>query len=326
MLRSNRRVLCGIVVAVLLAGCGQSIGTSAVSPQSAGDARATSSAGPLLYVVRKNAHEISMLSLSDYRLVGKIGGFHNVSGICADASGNVWVTNYRHGGFSVDEFAHGGTQVISELRAPKNWHLNGCAVDPTSGNLAAFGSDNYGGAWVLVWPGAQKGKPAQYQALCCAPISAVYDTNGNLYVSGAPGGDDWYLIFGELAKGSAKFVYVKLDKPTYEPGAVQWDGTYVVVATALSKRTRNAPRLYRLQINGKSGHVVQVIEPESLAGDYGGGWSGSAVLFALYGGTAIGVASTNHERFLAAWAYPNGGAITATVARYGDVGGLAVSP
>lgn len=326
MLIANHRALCGIVAATFIAGCGQPATTSQVNPQVAGNAQASSSTGPLLYVVREKAHEIVMFSLPDYQPAATIKSLRSISGICADDSGNVWVTNYRRSAFVVDEFAHGGTTVIAELRPPHGWTLNGCAVDPSSGNLAAFGSQAYGGAGILVWAGAQKGTPKEYPGLCCAPTSAVYDNLGNLYISGAAGGDDWYFTFGELPKGSTKFVRVTLDKSTYVPGAVQWDGTYVVVATALSKRTHDIPLLYRLQVTGKKARVVQTVEPDELSPDYGGYWAGSTIVFALYGDTAIGVGKKGDHRFLAAWAYPGGGAIMQTVAPYTDVGGLAVSP
>jgi hypothetical protein len=323
-LRVTRGALCLSIAAMVFDGCG-SIGVPNSTGQNAAATRLSSTSEPLLYVVR-GEHDIEMLSLPGYKAAGEIRGFKYVAGICADAAGNVWVTNYRNDAYVVDKFAHGGTQPIAELRAPKLYLLNGCAVDPVSGNLAVLAEDDYGNSWVLIWAGA-KGKPQQVHGLCCEAMYASYDNDENLYISGAPGGDDWWFEFGELAKSGSEVVGVKLDKKTLEPGAVQWDGTYVVVATSLYRRgrtmfrSRYTPRVYRLQVVGTRGRVAAVVKPDRLSG----GGDPTGMLFTLYGNTVIGIAHNDGKRFLAAWAYPGGGPITTMIARYSDVRGLAVS-
>lgn len=313
----NRRMLWTIVIAALLAGCGQSLRTPDASAPIPGSAQRSSTSGPLLYVVA-GPRNIQILSLPDYTPVASIRDIGDIEGMCADSTGDVWVVNYRHGYPVVDEFAHGGTASIAQIRPAHGWTLTGCAVDPTSGNLAALALNIYGGASVLIWPGAHKGTPLQYPGLCCDPLFAVYDNDGNLYMSGAAGGDDWYLVLGELAKGSTNFTAIKLNRQAYEPGEVQWDGTYVVVATARFRRT---PQLYRVQVAGKVGHVVQSVSLDDLGVD-----SSRAIAFALYGNTAIGRAHRKNETFLAAWQYPGGGKISQSIGDYRNPGSVVVSP
>lgn len=274
---------------------------------------------PLLYVAR--VHDmISILSLRDDKPVAQITGYGYAAGVCSDPSGNVWVTNYRGGRFHVDKFAHGGTKAIAQLRAPNGSNLAGCAVDPISGDLAVVGYNT-----VLVWSGARDGKPARY-SVYFAPLYAAYDNAGNLFITGWEGGSDWIFEMAELAKGSRKVTNIRLDKRANEPGEVQWDGKYVVVATAVSRRTRNPFsnewlfRLYRLQISGTSGHVVQVVQPQRLRS----GYSQTGVLFVLQDHTIIGVGGKRHESLLA-WSYPVGGKATGTITHYHDIHALAIS-
>jgi hypothetical protein len=317
----------GVTVAVaILAGCSgwqQQIPATGASAETGSglrrNAMASHAGEPLLYVAR--AHDaISILSLRDDKAVALIRGYGYAAGVCSDPLGNVWVTNYRHGRFYVDEFAHGGTKAIAHLRAPNGSNLAGCAVDPISGDLAVVGYNT-----ILVWSGARDGKPTRY-SVYFAPLFAAYDNAGNLFVTGWEGGSDWFFVMAELAKGSQKVTNIRLDRHAYEPGEVQWDGKYVVVATTVNRRTRNpfsnksVFRLYRLQVSGKSGHVVQVVQPQRLRN----GDSETGVLFVLHDRTIIGVAGKKRESLLA-WSYPLGGKAMGTIAHYRDIHALAIS-
>lgn len=292
------------------------------APGSALQREARSSAGgPLLYVAR--GHDtISIVSLRDGKAVAQITGYGYPTGICSDPAGNIWVPNYRSSSndhYHVDEFAHGGTKAIVELRAPNGVQLAGCAVDPSSGDLVAVAYNT-----VLIWRGARKGKPVRY-SVDFAPLFAAYDNAGNLFITGWAGGSDWWFVMAELPNGSAKFRNIHLDKHIGEPGDVQWDGKYVVVSTAVSRRTGNpfgqfwVARLYRLQISGSTGHVEQIVEPRGLKESFRAG-----MLFALQGRSIIGLSGKRRED-LGTWPYPAGGKATSSIAHYRKIHGLAIS-
>ena len=88
----------------------------------------------LLYV--SNDDELLVFSYPKGKLVGEItvpsGDF---AGLCSDSAGDVFVTSVgSHSASYILEYAHGGTEPITTLSDPA-W-ANGCAVDPTTGNVA----------------------------------------------------------------------------------------------------------------------------------------------------------------------------------------------
>jgi|HubBroStandDraft_4_1064222.scaffolds.fasta_scaffold00006_89 hypothetical protein len=328
--------------AAVLASCGgsQPIGAPGAMPQEAPFTMHTNrtetpialdAKGPLLYVdhvLGEGSHSysvISILSLPEGRVLTKITGYGYISGLCSDASGDVWASDYRHGHWYADKFARAGTKPIEELQPPHRWSmLTGCAVDPASGDLVVLGENIDGVPYALIWSGGREGKPARYQ-VDFEPLFATYDDAGNLFISGWEGGSDWFFEMAELASGSAKVTHMQLDKHTESPGDVQWDGKYVVVSTALSRRTRNpfgefwTPRLYRLQVSGSKGHVVQVVQPQGLRGRIDVG-----MLFVLQNHAVIGMAGKRIYN-LRTWPYPAGGKATRSIAHFNDIRGLAIS-
>jgi hypothetical protein len=108
------------------------------------------------------------------RLVGTLTGFAEPFGECTDSAGNVFIVAYSNGSTSAStiyEYAHGGTKPIATLSDPDV--AVGCAVDPTTGNLAASGNG------VAIFKNAT-GNPAYYSSgyhfYYCG-----YDERGNLY-------------------------------------------------------------------------------------------------------------------------------------------------
>src|SRR5579863_10312478 len=74
------------------------------------------------------------------RLVGTLTGFGVPRGECADSAGDVFIVAYTNQSMSsstIYEYAHGGTKPIAALSDPDV--AVGCAVDPTTGDLAASG-------------------------------------------------------------------------------------------------------------------------------------------------------------------------------------------
>jgi hypothetical protein len=133
----------------------------------------------------------------------------------------------------VVDSAHGGTPPI-QTRNPGG-DLGGCAVDPTTGNLAVtrmeptLGSQGHGA--VLVYPGAT-GAPTTYYSMQMETYTyCAYDHSGNLYVNGNNRQSGNYQL-AELPAGQKKFTLLTLSKrpkTNLTLGGVQWDGKNIVI-------------------------------------------------------------------------------------------------
>jgi len=285
--------------------------------------------GPLVYVAHVIGQEsratsvISIVSLKG-SVVGEITGYGYTWGICLDGSGNLWALNYDRAHWYIDKFPRGATKASHEFLVSKQLsELDGCAVDPNSGDLAVLALTLDGGPVVLVWRGAHVGTPAQQYRAPFPLLDAAYDNAGNLFVTGWWGGSDWIFDMGELPKGGTKVTPVNLNKHTYQPGDVQWDGTYVVVSTRLERE--RYPRLYRVQVppgpTGQriNGSVVQIVSLHgSSSADSG------RMLFVLNSGSVIAPA-TYDGNHIWKWAYPAGGKAVGSVAKYDRINRIAIS-
>lgn len=131
---------------VMLTGCGGSQGQGAGAsgmPQGAAFAghaargkswMKPSTSGVDLVYISSYTNVVWVYSYPNGALVGTLTGFNNPSGICSDANGNVWITNSNAG--TIIEYAHGSTTPIATLNDSGQTPVD-CAVDPTTGNLAA---------------------------------------------------------------------------------------------------------------------------------------------------------------------------------------------
>jgi hypothetical protein len=157
---------------------------------------------------------ISIYSYPSGNLKGLITGFDSTVGLCVDKAGNVYATNGIPA--KIYEYAHGGTRRIRTLSVGKGILPVGCAIDPSTGNLAVTGfsqgADIFAGA---------RGRPifvkdkSYYEMQFCA-----YDTHGNLFVNG------WrtqkHAAIAELKKGSATWSPIDLDTPVDGDAGIQW--------------------------------------------------------------------------------------------------------
>jgi hypothetical protein len=251
------------------------------------------------------------------KVLTSITGYGEITGVCSDASGNVWVPNRRHNRWYVDKFARGGNKAIAELRAPHPWLLLGaCAVDPSNGNLAVTGANIYGANEVLVWSGARSGKPAIDSVGFCA-VGAAYDDASNLFITGWACGSTFNAFFGELAKGSSHTALINIHKPPGIYGGVQWDGSYVAVAYG----GKGHAVLYRVQVAGTTGKVIGVVKPQ---GFHIGFFLTSTGYFVLHDGDVIGTAG-KHGQLVWAWPYPTGGKPVQSIAQYEGIEAIALS-
>jgi hypothetical protein len=220
----------------------------------------------LLYVT-DGAENVYVYTYPQGRFVGELTGFIDPLGECVDAAGDVFIVtlaNSSGGSSIIYEYAHGGTQPIATLTDPTGGE--GCAIDPTSGNLAVAGryiSGSYAYGDVAIYTDAQ-GNPNMYYSSALRPFFLCgYDPKGNLYLSA----EDFYSLsqdlLARLPAGGSSFEQIGVNVTLYAddafPSSVQWDGNYMTVSSAnqgVVGGKYGPAYLYRLRISGKSATVV----------------------------------------------------------------------
>ena len=311
----------------LAAGCGGTAMQNGTLPfQGASGITTPARSAALLYVAHKASYTsdgttISILTFPQNKPVATIRVGY-LSGMCSDSSGNVWIVVYQEhpAGYYLVKYPHGKTKPIEQIRIPERGFGNGCAVDPSTGDLAvtiAAGGSSGGGS-VEIWAGGRAGTPATY-SVPFNPINDAYDEHGNLFIDGNPGGSDPWLLFGELAKGSGAVASVTLDRKTSLPGAVQWDGAYIAVETGgYQPYMRGNPRIYRIEMSGSGARVVQTViaKDPPLRG---------TTPFVVSGNSVVAT-SQRRQGEVDVWPYPAGGSATQIIGRFGYVRGLTISP
>jgi hypothetical protein len=290
----GRYTLSACAAAAMLAGCGGSqppIGTPGAMPQTSTIATHTDRSGSwmlpaakaetLLYVGNNlggssDTGNITVYSYPDTKLVGTLAA-SLPTGLCVDSRGDVFVANLD--GDDVVEYAHGGAKPIETL--PDNGSPNGCAIDPTSGNLAVTNlcdgprGSCFGMGTVMIYQHA-RGKPkllqdnySDYMYYC------AYDKAGNLFVNGVL---SFYNIgFAELQKGQGTFKQIALTLPKNPqlPGALQWsDGN-------LAAAPNNANVVYEYHVRHRQASLVHTTPLRTIRNGNG------SKQFFIEGGTII---------------------------------------
>ncbi|HLY03830.1 MAG TPA: hypothetical protein VKR56_15195 [Candidatus Cybelea sp.] len=294
-------------VIAVLSGCGGSNGL----PTASGVAAPLATRGDLLYVANKRASDgVSVLTFPQGKLVARITQIGRVRGICSDTSGNVWMTTFRKGNgpFNIYKFRHGGTNPV-EVRTTRRYDY-ACAVDPTTGNLAAV---SYGGSEdgvVDIWPGGRKGRPNVY-FVAIPPSGCAYDDNGDLFVDGV--GSDGVAL-GEFVKGEKYFKDLIIGRNSgWAVGGVQWDGTYVTLGTATISGSAS---LYRIQVSGERGKIASMVHLQQLSG-----WP----QFAIVNGEIVATQRGAVVRTIGLYEYPGGGKALDVFSGFDDPVGMTIS-
>jgi hypothetical protein len=279
----------------------------------------------LLYVSSFTPEEGKNISVYSYpggRLVGELDPEY-APGLCSDAAGNVFVveTNLAE----IVEYAHGGTQPIATLSDEYN-SPSGCAVDPTTGNLAVAGGNfpgYYVTANVAIFPHAT-GSPTVYYDYDDLTFSwCTYDDKGNLFVNGR-NFDKGASNLAELPVGGSTFSQVSVQNANvHGNGSIQWDDQYLAIAKVYPGDNKKGPAtIYQLQISGQNGKAVNTIELQGSHVSDRNGWSTQQ--FWIQDHRIISPESANDRVGL--WDYPGGGyAIRSKVQAPYTPLGLAVS-
>jgi hypothetical protein len=183
-----------------------------------------------------NVGYVTVYSYPQGRLEGLLYGFSDVNGMCADASGDIFVGDIGR----VVEYAHGHPLPKKILRS---YGALGCSVDPTSGDLAVTSA---GG--VEIYKDGHGPLKLYRDASFKAFSFCGYDNKGNLFVDGIT--SDYSFIFAELPKGGGSLRTITLDQSIGWPEQVQWDGKHIAVGDQLT------PAIYRFAIKGSRGVKV----------------------------------------------------------------------
>jgi hypothetical protein len=255
-------------------------------------------AARLLYVSDLQTFDVYVYRFPSLKLSGKLTGFDDPQGECTDAEGNVWIANTQAN--AMLEYAHGGTNPIASLSDPLGFPV-GCAIDPTSGNLAVANLDDYSGAGsVLVYPNAA-GTPRAYgNAGIAAYYFAAYDRKGNLYVSGANSHHGYVLAM--LPHGSSSISLVSIKGGTlYFPGTVAWNGSTLVLGDQECKKKANAC-FYELSVSGKSATITGTT-PLTGSCDVAQAWVGATQIAGGDDAQSCGRGKSS----VGIWPYPAGG-------------------
>jgi hypothetical protein len=190
--------------------------------------------GDLLYIsdVGYGAVFVYTYSPIGMKFAGILTEPQNPGPMCVDKQQNVWILGGGFGGksFAATEYAHGGTTPIAVLMDPVA-PPTGCAVDPTTGNLALSSTPiaRSQSATIAVFH-HERGQPTLYEDPsipgfyeCC-----TYDHHGNLYGYGSENGSG-HNIIAVLPKGSNTFAHVTLDHEISWLYGMQWVGRYLTI-------------------------------------------------------------------------------------------------
>jgi hypothetical protein len=185
-------------------------------------------ASDLLYVSDVGTNDVYVYSYPKLKLKGTLTGFATPDGECVDKAGNVFITNF--GTQQIFEYAHGGTNKTLTLSDP-GYYPQGCAVDPTTGNIAVTNYSNsdsvrgnvaiYTGGGVA--PAAYYTDDIMYEMFLCG-----YDTKGNLFVDGERLGSGG-IVIAELPHAATSFKDMFLNQSIVGISGIQWDGGQLMI-------------------------------------------------------------------------------------------------
>ena len=296
----SRYALTISAAAAMLAGCGGSqppVGAPGALPQASAIAnhhlKGKSGSGDLIYAASNGVSYVFTYPAG--KLVGSIN--FGAQDICSDNSGNVYLPVDTN----IYEFSHGATKPTATLNVLGAGR--GCAVDPSSGNLAvtfypASGSD------VAIFHNGQ----VSYYNMEPSPQYCGYDNEGNLFLDYPT--NDGSLGFVELPAGESQFQTITITPPLNNNalGRIQWDGTYLTLESGIKRhRAPHVQQIDRLSISGSTATVVGITNLRGIRR--------AATLSWIYDGAVIvpfGNAG-NLSRNLGYWKYPKGGKPATTI-------------
>lgn len=274
----------------------------------------------LLYISDGGANEVYVYSYRAGKLVGKLKGFQDPAGVCADAAGDVWIVD--SGSSKIVEYAHGGTEPKATLSDSGATYLLGCSVDPTSGNLAVtdLGGASVSGS-VVIYAGAHGAPKKRRISHLLYVYFCGYDDAGNLFVDGVDG--SYAFQFAELLSGSKFFKHVTLNQSVGFPGGIQWDGRYVAIGDQ-KYENQHTSAIYQVLVSGSKGTIEGTTELKDSCDvlEFAISSAGSNTKHRKGAEAIAPDACQNNVQF---YGYPAGGTPTKTLRRFLYPVGAAIS-
>jgi hypothetical protein len=203
----------------------------------------------LLYVGGNNGY-VTVYSYPEGKQVGALENpeFYLPAGECVDQTGDVFITDL--GANKIFEYRHGGTRAVQTLQSAIG-DPNGCAVDPTTGNLAVSSIGRGTDGNVAIYSHA-KGSPRTYlDAHIYQYYWCSYDPSGDLYVNGLSHKTGFAVA--ELPKGGSSFIDISLSHKLEFPSGVQWDGKYLVLGDQVGDS------IYQFTISGSGATLAKTV-------------------------------------------------------------------
>jgi hypothetical protein len=300
----------------LLTACGSSTPPASAPPTFTSDRANAASwmapdavSHPLLYVSDDTNQRQNVVRVYDYRnpakLLGELTGFGLPEGQCTDSAGDVFITDYWDK--NVREYAHGGTKPLETYDVKSYGEPVGCAVDPTTGDLAVSNYEGPGSLAgdVIVYRQGSNDNPKEYgdsPYFYVAPPG--FDNAGNLFVEAATDNPTETFGLTELPSGGSAFESLTLQGATIGYfGSVAWDGKYLAV-TDQAPEGQNVTDIYRVKVSGSVAQVVSTVtltdscSPRGDFNDVPHPW--------IAGHAVIGQNWDCKHRF-DYWSYPKGG-------------------
>jgi hypothetical protein len=278
------------VALIALVGCDASAPSFGPSTAPASRPAAGTKNKTLLYVA-VNSDPGTIVKIFTYpklKFVGSVTSDIAFGRVCSDPkTGHVFVS--RNDG--LDEYERGETTKITTLLAPEGYtQVQGCSIDPLSGDVAAVTYESKGG--LLIYPHGT-GRPQVYSdSSILAYYYCSYDDSGNIFVLGYGIGPTYITsVFTELPKGSEAFRDIAMPFIGY-PEKLQWDGKYIALNLG--------PTIYRMQVAGSIGRIIGTT---TLLGDT----EGSGGTAWISGDTVLGQHGGYGARRIGIWSYPAGG-------------------
>jgi hypothetical protein len=330
------RYILGCCVVAALVGCGGSqppIGALGTMPQTTAIAthaeRGKSWMLPgaktddLLYASNRTGYGpngVFVFSYKQGKRVGFLSGFPaTVEGLCSDGAGDVFVvTNSYSSSYEnyIYEYAHGASEPSATLDDDYGDPF-GCAVDPTTGNLAV--TNPFGGN-VAIYKDAT-GSPSIYSddSYIISPNFCAYDESGNLYIDDQVTPDD---RIAELPAGSSG-LFTNITLSEYiDPESLQWEKDRLVMSGAGGGVTQGPVKIYEAQISGTAGTVSG---PIYLSGPHDRK-APPYVQFWIQGRSIAGPEWTHDgDGRVDLWNWPSGGNPTKTISPKGASGFVGVT-
>jgi hypothetical protein len=253
----------------------------------------------LLYVSNANG-TVSVYRYWQRTLVGVLTDFSAPRGMCADAAGNVYITDAK--AEKVYEYAHGGTKPIRAID-DSPYAPFACSVAASNGDLAIANApyDYYKPAGNIAIYRHATGKPT-ILAKGDDFTGCAYDDRGDLLaLSEYYYSPFWYFQSFYLPKNSTKLIQMTLPGISYSSHAgvveaVGWDGKYWAVGPAY-----NDLFLYTIDVKATmEGTVDLKIGPYAI-------YPGPLAFYRATKGQATQVVAGAGDTTAYYWKYPAGG-------------------